>query len=133
MTQILDGVDEGERVVTSSQFLIDSESKLREATAKMLEGTSRGGGLDSGSITGSSQAGAMTASDAHAGHVSGKSTATVPEPQGSSMSHDDPSAMKGPVSSDHQGHDTSEMDTVAPGSGSMTGGGHSHGAEGAGP
>jgi Cu(I)/Ag(I) efflux system membrane fusion protein len=36
-TQVLDGVREGERVVTSAQFLIDSESKLREATAKMLE------------------------------------------------------------------------------------------------
>jgi len=36
-TQILKGLAEGETVVTSSQFLIDSESKLREATAKMLE------------------------------------------------------------------------------------------------
>ncbi|MCL7487726.1 MAG: efflux RND transporter periplasmic adaptor subunit [Desulfobulbaceae bacterium] len=36
LTQILAGVEEGERVVTSSQFLIDSESKLREATAKMM-------------------------------------------------------------------------------------------------
>lgn len=35
-TQILEGVDVGEEVVTSSQFLIDSESKLREATAKMM-------------------------------------------------------------------------------------------------
>jgi len=35
-TQILDGVEAGEEVVTSSQFLIDSESKLREATAKMM-------------------------------------------------------------------------------------------------
>ena len=35
--QILEGVKAGEVVVTSSQFLIDSESKLREATAKMLE------------------------------------------------------------------------------------------------
>ncbi len=35
-TQILDGVEVGEEVVTSSQFLIDSESKLREATAKMM-------------------------------------------------------------------------------------------------
>jgi len=35
--QILDGVKEGEAVVTSSQFLIDSESKLKEATAKMVE------------------------------------------------------------------------------------------------
>lgn len=37
LTQVLRGLDVGEQVVTSSQFLIDSESKLREATAKMLE------------------------------------------------------------------------------------------------
>lgn len=36
-TQIISGVTEGEEVVTSAQFLIDSESKLREATAKMME------------------------------------------------------------------------------------------------
>jgi len=35
--QILSGIKAGELVVTSSQFLIDSESKLKEATAKMLE------------------------------------------------------------------------------------------------
>ncbi len=34
-TQILSGVEAGEEVVTSSQFLIDSESKLRESAAKM--------------------------------------------------------------------------------------------------
>jgi Cu(I)/Ag(I) efflux system membrane fusion protein len=34
---VLKGVSEGEEVVTSSQFLIDSESKLKEATAKMME------------------------------------------------------------------------------------------------
>jgi len=37
LSQITEGLEAGERVVTSSQFLIDSESKLREATAKMLE------------------------------------------------------------------------------------------------
>ena len=36
-TQILAGVEAGEEVVVSAQFLIDSESKLREAAAKMLE------------------------------------------------------------------------------------------------
>jgi len=36
-TQILSGLDDGEKVVISSTFLIDSESKLKEATAKMME------------------------------------------------------------------------------------------------
>ncbi len=35
--QILSGVKAGEEVVVSSQFLIDSESKLKEATEKMME------------------------------------------------------------------------------------------------
>ena len=33
---ILEGIKANDRVVTSAQFLIDSESKLREATAKMI-------------------------------------------------------------------------------------------------
>lgn len=37
MIQIIRGLKAGEQVVTSGQFLIDSESKLKEATAKMLE------------------------------------------------------------------------------------------------
>ena len=37
LVQIVSGIKAGERVVTSSQFLIDSESKLKEATAKMLD------------------------------------------------------------------------------------------------
>ena len=35
--QIVEGLQAGEQVVTSAQFLIDSDSKLNEATAKMLE------------------------------------------------------------------------------------------------
>ncbi len=46
VTQILEGVEPGEHVVTSSQFLIDSESKLREATAKMMEAMSGTAGKD---------------------------------------------------------------------------------------
>ena len=34
---VLEGIQVGEQVVVSAQFLLDSESKLREATAKMLE------------------------------------------------------------------------------------------------
>jgi Cu(I)/Ag(I) efflux system membrane fusion protein/cobalt-zinc-cadmium efflux system membrane fusion protein len=35
--EIVQGLLEGEQVVTSAQFMLDSESKLREAIAKMLE------------------------------------------------------------------------------------------------
>jgi len=35
--QVLSGLREGERVVTSGQFMLDSESQLREAIAKMIE------------------------------------------------------------------------------------------------
>ena len=41
-TQILQGLKRGEIVVTSSQFLLDSESKLKEATAKMIEAEKAG-------------------------------------------------------------------------------------------
>ncbi|MDX9708902.1 MAG: efflux RND transporter periplasmic adaptor subunit [Trichloromonas sp.] len=36
LVQILSGLKEGEQVVTSAQFMLDSESKLREAIEKML-------------------------------------------------------------------------------------------------
>ncbi len=36
-TEVLSGLEEGERVVTSGQFLLDSESQLQEAVAKLLE------------------------------------------------------------------------------------------------
>lgn len=39
LTQVVNGLEPGEEVVTSAQFLIDSESKLKEATAKMMEVT----------------------------------------------------------------------------------------------
>jgi Cu(I)/Ag(I) efflux system membrane fusion protein len=35
--QVLDGLNEGESIVTSAQFMFDSESRLREAIQKMLE------------------------------------------------------------------------------------------------
>ena len=36
MTEIVSGLSEGERVVVSSQFLIDSESQLQEALRKIV-------------------------------------------------------------------------------------------------
>ena len=35
--QVLDGLTEGEKIVVSGQFMLDSESRLREAIQKMLE------------------------------------------------------------------------------------------------
>jgi RND family efflux transporter MFP subunit len=37
--QVLSGLGEGERIVTSGQFMLDSESQLREAIQKMMEPT----------------------------------------------------------------------------------------------
>jgi len=53
--QILEGVEPGEDVVTSAQFLLDSESNLREAIQKLL--ASRKGA-----------AGPPATPPAHAGH-----------------------------------------------------------------
>lgn len=36
--QVLEGLDEGDEIVISAQFMLDSESRLREAVQKMLEG-----------------------------------------------------------------------------------------------
>ena len=44
MVQVLDGLDAGETVVTSAQFLLDSESRLKEALNKMLTGAASGPG-----------------------------------------------------------------------------------------
>ena len=40
MVQVLSGLKSGEMVVTSGQFLLDSESRIREALAKMVTGES---------------------------------------------------------------------------------------------
>ena len=43
MLEILDGLKPGELVVTSGEFLLDSEARLREALAKMIKGTPAAG------------------------------------------------------------------------------------------
>ena len=40
--QVLSGLKEGERVVTSGQFMLDSESQLREAVQKMINPNAKG-------------------------------------------------------------------------------------------
>jgi Cu(I)/Ag(I) efflux system membrane fusion protein/cobalt-zinc-cadmium efflux system membrane fusion protein len=42
--QVIDGLSDGDEVVTSAQFLIDSESNLREAINKLMSAHDHGGG-----------------------------------------------------------------------------------------
>ena len=53
--EVIDGLTEGEEIVLSGQFMFDSESRLKEAIAKMLEVRSKGSGggddLDMDSMT----------------------------------------------------------------------------------
>jgi hypothetical protein len=44
--EVIEGLDEGEEIVVSGQFMLDSESRLKEAIAKMLEARSAGSGDD---------------------------------------------------------------------------------------
>jgi hypothetical protein len=50
-TEVLNGLTKGEQVVVSGQFMLDSESQLQEAVAKLLEArlqarTGKGDGQD---------------------------------------------------------------------------------------
>jgi Cu(I)/Ag(I) efflux system membrane fusion protein/cobalt-zinc-cadmium efflux system membrane fusion protein len=65
--EILDGLNEGELVVTSGQFLLDSESKLREAVLKMLE-QKRGGAVAAATGASNTEDTLATGHDDHA-HV----------------------------------------------------------------
>ena len=80
--EVRDGLTEGERIVTSGQFLIDSESKLREAVQKMMAGAEHDhadhaapAALHAGHAPAGSPDAGMdahsdhTGSDAHAGHA----------------------------------------------------------------
>jgi Cu(I)/Ag(I) efflux system membrane fusion protein len=42
--EVLEGIADGEEIVTSAQFLIDSESNLREAVNKLMAAHDHGGG-----------------------------------------------------------------------------------------
>ncbi|BBO69509.1 hypothetical protein DSCA_34390 [Desulfosarcina alkanivorans] len=46
MFEVIDGLAEGEEIVISGQFMLDSESRLKEAIAKMLEARSKETGSD---------------------------------------------------------------------------------------
>ncbi|REJ74515.1 MAG: efflux RND transporter periplasmic adaptor subunit [Acidobacteria bacterium] len=70
--QVLRGLAEGERVVTSAQFLIDSESRLRSAVQRMLDERAAASEASSGASSdgsgGAGSSGDTDADDPHAGH-----------------------------------------------------------------
>ena len=47
MFEVIEGLSEGEEIVVSGQFMLDSESRLKEAIAKMLEARTKGSGEES--------------------------------------------------------------------------------------
>jgi multidrug efflux pump subunit AcrA (membrane-fusion protein) len=51
MVEILDGLKSGELVVVSGEFLLDSESRLRESLAKMIRGQSAAGPVSAAATT----------------------------------------------------------------------------------
>ena len=68
--EVRDGLVEGERVVTSGQFLIDSESKLQEAVQKMLSAKSEPDAKHEGHAMSTTPAeGGAPSPDPHAGHT----------------------------------------------------------------
>lgn len=103
LTEIRVGIAEGERVVTSSQFLIDSESKLREATAKMLEAMALPDER-------TDHAGHEPAEEGSAGHATEARSGTPAPP----MDHDR-GTMPAQATS-HEGHDATAMPPSPPGS-----------------
>ena len=54
--EVLSGLKEGERVVTSGQFMLDSESQLREAIQKMLSPNATPAPVAAGNISASATA-----------------------------------------------------------------------------
>ncbi len=90
--EVLDGVGDGEEVVTSAQFLVDSESKLREATAKMMDAL-KGGDT-------------QVEAD-HSDHSGGLEN-TVDHDSDMSERHGDAHSGMGPERSDESAHEMGE-------------------------
>jgi len=93
---VLAGLKAGERVVTSANFLIDSESKLKSAAGGMgMPGMSHGGGAPPGGKSGQSSPSAKP--EDHSQHPGGQ-TPSQPKPEDHSQ-HQQPGA-----GADHKKH-----------------------------
>jgi RND family efflux transporter MFP subunit len=85
--QVLGGVREGERVVTSGQFMLDSESQLREAIAKMTE---PGKALGQAGREGMEPASTLAAGSAPPAGADGAVKYICPMPEHVSIEYDHP-------------------------------------------
>ncbi len=113
--QILDGIREGEKIVVSSQFLIDSESNLKAAISQMaghagmdmskpMEEEEAGGAEHEGH-----QMNDRTKSGGHTGHELNQQPAKkVKRAQGQQGARE----MQDARGSGHQGHDMKDMKTA---------------------
>jgi Cu(I)/Ag(I) efflux system membrane fusion protein/cobalt-zinc-cadmium efflux system membrane fusion protein len=90
--EVLDGLSEGEQIVISGQFLIDSESRLREAAQKLLEPAGAGHEMPD---HGGHEMHEMPAAPDHGGHE----MPAVPDHTGHTA----------PGVPDHSGHSTHDM------------------------
>ncbi|MDH4224977.1 MAG: efflux RND transporter periplasmic adaptor subunit [Deltaproteobacteria bacterium] len=135
MVQVLSGVKEGEEVVTSSQFLIDSESNLRESVRKMEEAGSAAKVEASGASRKTEPSGAAPASPSSAAH---SAPAMAPDMPGMDMPPDPKSVKPGnpvkPPAGLKSGRrpETKAVPTVPAPSAPGPGGGHSQDMEGKG-
>ncbi len=99
--EVQDGLAEGDRVVTSGQFLIDSESKLQEAVQKMLAAKPAAETEHEGHEMPSTADSSPEPTDPHAGHAM---------PEGAHEGHDMPMPTPGTgqAPDPHAGHDMPE-------------------------
>jgi hypothetical protein len=92
--QVVSGLNEGERIVTSGQFLLDSESQLREAIAKMSgpKGATpaSSGGHEAHGITGGAPTGPPPAATGLAASPAGVVKYICPMPEHVSIEYDHP-------------------------------------------
>jgi Cu(I)/Ag(I) efflux system membrane fusion protein/cobalt-zinc-cadmium efflux system membrane fusion protein len=90
------GLHEGEKIVTSGQFLIDSESRLREAVQKLLSAGDADAGHEGHSMP--EAAAPAPAADPHAGHE-------MPEADEHARHEMPEAAAPAPAADPHAGHE----------------------------
>ncbi|MEI6350024.1 MAG: efflux RND transporter periplasmic adaptor subunit [Verrucomicrobiota bacterium] len=94
--QVLSGLKEGERVVMSGQFMLDSESQLKEAIQKMIEpGKAQGGGEPSATPE--------PGVDEHAAHGAVTPSSWQPGPETEPRHYVCPMAEHSSIQYDHSG------------------------------